>query len=304
MKNLNKLCSKLLTTAFLPVMGIDSFVAEQVGKKSALLPPAGLPHSLHMTSLHNARDLGGYTTADGKTVRTGRILRTGKLEDASTEDLRRLTEEFHLKAVFDLRSGFESRQAADPALPGVQEYILGMMPYGSFTYPLSVKGFRTFFKDIQKGIYITFMQNIYKDLILTERGQQDLSDCFHKMLPYIQNEQPILIHCTAGKDRTGIVSAILLSLLGVDNETIVQDYLLTNDYQKPYIQLITDFINSRLHSAWIARDFSFYFGVTGEHIRLALSNMEEGFGTAEEFCIAALHLTKQDVQDIKNTLLI
>lgn len=163
---------------------------------------SALPHSLGLSGVKNARDLGGYRTADGKTVKMGLLLRTAALSDATADDIKILTGKYHLTQVIDFRTNKGIRKNPDPKMSGVTETNLpihsgsGNLSYLNMVTDLdSISAFRQFFA-----------------ILLAHKNGA------------------VLFHCAAGKDRTGVASILLLSALNVDRNTILQDYLLSNKY--------------------------------------------------------------------------
>jgi protein-tyrosine phosphatase len=179
-----------------------------------------LPHVVSLQGGSNFRDLGGYRTADGRTVRRGSVFRSahlGTLTDADRLAIGRLG----VRTVVDLRGvgeaaetphrieGLGCRVVGAHIEPGVGEKIRGALADGSAN-PFVMMGFLTdHYRDYPRRCAPGF-----RTLFAT------MSDDDHR---------PLVFHCTAGKDRTGFASALLLTLLGVPWETVMEDYLRTND---------------------------------------------------------------------------
>ncbi|WP_194814273.1 tyrosine-protein phosphatase [Nocardia sp. XZ_19_385] len=191
-----------LAIAFGPVAG------------TALAAPASateFDRSLHLTGVQNGRDVGGYRTADGRLVRTGLVLRTGQLNNATPEDLAALG---NVRVVEDLRTVYERTIAPDRVPAGATERwvdVIGQAP------PQTMMTTLTGGDDLYRAFITapganTAFATVLRDIIDTEDGA-------------------VLFHCTAGKDRTGWTAAVLLTILGVDRDTVTQDYLLSNVYR-------------------------------------------------------------------------
>ncbi len=179
-----------------------------------------LPYVVALEGGSNFRDLGGYRTADGRTVRRGSVFRSahlGTLTDADRRSIGRLG----VRTVVDLRGvneaaetphrveGLGCRIVGAHIEPGVGEKIRGAVADGSAN-PFVMMGFLTdHYRDYPRRCAPGF-----RTLFAT------LSEDDHR---------PLVFHCTAGKDRTGFASALLLTLLGVPWETVMEDYLRTND---------------------------------------------------------------------------
>jgi protein-tyrosine phosphatase len=169
---------------------------------------------LRLASADNFRDVAGpgYATRDGGRVRQGVFYRSNEL---------RLTEADHgtlaslgLRAVLDLRSQPEIERHPDAEVPGAtwHNFDVSGIPMDA------VAGLR----DRQSAVVL--MDNVYRGFVDDERARAEFGALFRQLA----TGGPQLFHCTAGKDRTGWVAALLLHIAGVDDPTIESDYLLTN----------------------------------------------------------------------------
>lgn len=169
--------------------------------------------SLNLQGVVNARDAGGYRTADGRTVRTGLVYRTGELSKATDVDLADLSGRA-VKSVHDLRTGFEQQ------LMGVDR-----IPAGATAYHNDVIGQAP--PEVMAST-LTAGTDLYRAFITAPGANQAFADVLRDIA---HNEGAVLFHCTAGKDRTGWTSAVLLTILGVDRATVNYDYLLSNYFR-------------------------------------------------------------------------
>ena len=179
-----------------------------------------LPHVVPLSGGSNFRDLGGYRTADGRTVRRNAVFRSAHL-GGLTDDDRAALGRIGVRTIVDLRGvseaaetphaidGLRCRVVGAHIEPGVGERIRGAVADGSATPHLMMEFLTDHYRDYPRRCAPGF-----RTLFAT------LSDGTHR---------PLVFHCTAGKDRTGFASALLLSLLGVPWETVMEDYLRTNE---------------------------------------------------------------------------
>lgn len=179
-----------------------------------------LPFVVPLEGGSNFRDLGGYRTTDGRRVRRSAVFRSahlGTLTEADRVALRQLG----VRTIVDLRGvneaaetphlvdGVDCRIVGAHIEPGIGDKIRRAIEDGSATPFLMMRYLTEHYRDYPRRCTPGF-----RTLFAT------LSDGQHR---------PVVFHCTAGKDRTGFASALLLTLLGVPWETVMEDYLRTND---------------------------------------------------------------------------
>ena len=171
----------------------------------------------------NVRDLGGYATADGRTTRWGQVFRADALSALTPEDLDAIAG-LGLRAVFDLRRDTERERAPNVVLGGdVRSIVLAMggaAAEGPELMDQVMAGEITSIDD-------EFMIDVYADLLASHAV--DFATLLGSLVE--PDGLPALFHCTAGKDRTGLASAMLLSVLGVPEPVILDDYELSNRYR-------------------------------------------------------------------------
>ena len=156
----------------------------------------------------NARDLGGLPTMDGRTIRPGLLLRSGELAGITEPDAQTLTE-YPLRTVVDFRTDLEREQKPDRVLPGVQYVHCPIVQQAA------------------AGRERAFMCELYRSLVTQAFSIAHYRQFFALLLA--QTDGALLYHCTAGKDRVGVGTMLLLTALGVDWPVIVENYLITNE---------------------------------------------------------------------------
>ncbi len=171
-----------------------------------------------MKGTPNFRDFGGYDTEDGRRVKWGYLFRSGQMARLRDPDLN-LMDDLQLDLVCDFRRASEQESEPSRMPEGTKTQVVGVsITPGSFGNSIdsisSVKDMFEFMVDINKGFAL--------------EQQAQYSSMFKHMLSTGQGRT--LIHCTAGKDRTGFGAAIILLALGVPREQVMEDYLLTAEY--------------------------------------------------------------------------
>ena len=183
------------------------------------------PIVLPIKSVRNPRDIGGYVGSDGRKIRTHRLLRTGNISEITPADEQYLLD-YGLRTIIDLRSPAECKQNPDKELDNVEHYACPLSAEdntGGHGLDMS-KEFAEYRKDQYAGFKL--MCRRYHHHILSKSAKQS----FHHIIELIaeNDDGAILYHCSEGKDRTGLVTIIILYILGVDMEVIRQDYLYSN----------------------------------------------------------------------------
>lgn len=167
----------------------------------------------------NFRDLGGYMTADGQQVRWGKLFRTGAMSGLTDQDYQ-LLETLNIGTVVDFRTAPE-RNHEPTRWQNPQTEIL------SWDYTMEMGAFADIFRqpDLTPEKVEQAMAAQYPALL--EQQQPHYQAMFDRLL---SKDQGLVFNCTAGKDRTGIAAALILTALGVDRETVVEDFMLSEIY--------------------------------------------------------------------------
>jgi protein-tyrosine phosphatase len=167
----------------------------------------------------NFRDLGGYRADDGRQVRWGRIYRSGVMSDLTAADMDYLSS-LGIEVICDLRSNQERRSQPNPFLrteaPVVVATDYDMFALAGLMDATTTAEAISAFADA----YVQFTQAL----------APQYTDLFARL---VRRETPLAFNCSAGKDRTGMGAALILSVLGVPRETVVADYALTQIYAPP-----------------------------------------------------------------------
>ncbi len=182
---------------------------------------------VELDGCYNFRDLGGYRTSEGRRFRTGLVFRSDGLQHLSEPDLLKLRDEIGLGAVIDLRSSLEVEEAGCGAI--VDQATLHSLPLFPEAGGSRGEALANFKMPSDMGeLYYLMLMAAQKPIVEVVRLLAEF-------------DVPAVFHCAAGKDRTGVISALLLSLLGVPDETIILDYAFSRQN--------IDLINARLDSS-------------------------------------------------------
>jgi protein-tyrosine phosphatase len=173
---------------------------------------------LNLEGASNFRDVGGYPASDGRSVRWRKIFRSnhlGHLTDADIDIVR----ELGVRTAFDFR-GSEERTAAVCKVEEIEVHSLPIEP----TVVAALRA-RLQARALSSADALDIMRESYRGYV--RLNTHSFRELFAQIL---KDTAPLVIHCTAGKDRTGFACALVLHALGVPSEVISDDYLLTNRF--------------------------------------------------------------------------
>lgn len=169
----------------------------------------------------NFRDLGGYLGHEGRRVKWRQIYRSDHLASLHADDLKHI-EQLGVKRAFDFR-GVQESQAQSYNWPKITRHSLSIEP----TVVQRLQAQLVSGKPLTAADALEAMQTTYRDFVRSDSYR--FAQLFEHLL---EKPEPLVFHCTAGKDRTGLAAALILSALGVSEDDIWKDYLLTNQLYK------------------------------------------------------------------------
>ena len=182
----------------------------------------------------NLRDLGGIATADGSCIPHGLFLRSGKLSVLTRKQCARLCRAYNIRCVIDLRTGVEAAEFPDPLPDGVEYVSVPLFESATIgithetgSDPMAI--IRSLRRNPEKlKVMVPDFEELYRRMVADPWSRQQLDTVVAMLSENMRDGRCTLFHCTAGKDRTGVVSMALLRKFGVRDQDIVQDYLRTN----------------------------------------------------------------------------
>jgi protein-tyrosine phosphatase len=274
----------------------------------ALVPDHGDPlviatRSLHLTTAANFRDAGGYRTVDGKWVRMALAYRSNGLGHLTDDELVQL-DRLNIKVVCDLRTAEEIQRSPDRVPQGATDVsadvladdadlIRGMMSGGGAQ---NVKdGQQSPNARPQPAAHSrkALEQRIYRDFVRLPSAQNAYRSLLERLAD--PTELPTVFHCTAGKDRTGWAEAVFLTILGVPRSTIVQDYLLTNQFLRDdALKIVRQSMGPSAPSKTVANP---------EALKAAFDEVKRDYGTFGNYLSRGLHLSDATLAAIRRNFL-
>lgn len=271
-------------------------------------PGSVAAQTLNLTGVENARDLGGYVTEDGRKVKPGVLLRTAMLAGATETDIQTLTNTYHLKQVIDLRTTSEVSESPDPKIDGVTDTHLKILDESATADDKSAVMETKFSKSsrsvqelvdlIQNG---TIMDDMYTGVLTSQYMQQKFHEFFERLLA--NPDGAVLFHCKSGKDRTGEAAVLLLTALGVNRETCMQDFALTNDFKKTTIDSVVAQAKKITEDESVLNTVAGLVGVNPSYMEKVFDESEAQYGSMMGFIKQGIGLTDDEVQQLRDMYL-
>ncbi len=285
----------------LALAGFADVVPASAASLPQLEPGQSIGIALGISAAPNFRDVGGYVTADGLTVARGLVYRSGVFYPMSPEAMKQL-EPVGLKNVYDLRTTAEIQSKPDQIPPGAQRRHLNVLADSATAAPahldaLMVEPMKANAELGEGRIEAQFIGG-YREFITLPSARESYRVLFTSLAD--SRNLPAVFHCTGGKDRTGWATAALLTLLGVPRETVMQDYLRSNDYVLPQqAAVIESFVaGGGSRSIPVA-----IFGVKAEYLEAAFDEMETRYGGIEAYFSEGLGIDAATQTQLRNLFL-
>ena len=271
---------------------------------STLTPRGAEIRRLHLKKLPNTRDLGGLPTEDRRKIKKGKLIRSGKLYKLSKKTVDAL-KAIGVTTVLDLRILTEQEQHPDTLLDGVQYYHLPVLCTATPGITMEKSMRKLYLQESKKiktefGTADNYMSQMYRYILMSDEPQQYLKQALRLI---IENEGCIIWHCSSGKDRAGILALLVESLLGVNEQVIMDDYLASNRF------LRGKFFWRRVGLAISPFALNFkrilYGMMAGKsrYITDTTIKLKEQYGSVTEYCKQVLGVTDEDIEILKNKYL-
>lgn len=267
----------------------------------ALVPDRGAPlviadRGLHLGTAPNLRDIGGYRTTDGRWVKMGMIYRSDQLDRLSDSDLGAMGD-LGLALVADLRTASERSHEPDRLPAGAEHLLLDVVADSKG----SVGGdMRQAMATIAAGKGAEMLTEANRDFVSLNSARS----AYHTLLSRISAEGagPTLYHCTSGKDRTGWASAVILTLLGVPRETVMADYLASNDYLRAKNEATIAML-ARLPTPIARENLEPVLTVRAAYIEAAFAEVDKRYGSFDRYVREGIGLDDAAIDRLRTTLL-
>ena len=259
---------------------------------------------IKLKSLNNTRDLGGQVTVDGRKIKQGLLFRSGKLYKLS-RSVADILEGYGISTVIDLRLEIERNEKPDTILKNCvyENCPLVCTATPGITYESKMS--KTLVKEgkILTEKYSTpdnYMVEMYKNMVTDEQSLQALKKFFDILL---KAEGAVLFHCNSGKDRVGICSMLLESVLGVSDERIIANYMISRAFCR--LRFVTYRLGLIIAPCTMKFKRFLYCIMRTKKLYLqeTIKYLEEKYGSILDFCKNVLGLTDENVSVLKNKYL-
>ena len=226
------------------IFSIFALMIVSCKSKVAYTEPTLESQQIGITSVHNARQLGGYRIGN-KRVKADLLLRSARLSGLSAEDSALLADKYKVQRIYDFR-GEKEILAAPDIIPHGASHLALSLPFakeeGGSKFDVKTGDERDIVKMLlmyAKHPAVQAMCTSMYDMIFFEESSQEVyRQFFADLLALDPANGAVLWHCTQGKDRAGCASAMLLAALGAERDLIVADFTLSKHYYDPQIAQI------------------------------------------------------------------
>jgi protein-tyrosine phosphatase len=251
---------------------------------------------LPFSGAKNFRDLGGYQTVDGYTVRWNLLYRSDALHRLTNDDQRYLSA-LMLGWIIDFRAAHEKEEEPDrlPKDTDIRVVEIPILDASTRVWRESREELVKKLKKINPDQYL-FQTNIE----LAARFTPEMRQFIHQLLS--ADGRPVLFHCAAGKDRTGFAAAILLRILGVPQEVVMEDYLLTNQYFLPaywWNIKLAQLIQGKQFAAVVQG----FMEASPAYLRVAFEAIDHEYGSFKNYVRDGLKLSEKEIKYLKSLYL-
>jgi protein-tyrosine phosphatase len=243
---------------------------------------------LKFDSVINFRDIGGYRGHGRKTVSWRRVFRSGEFRNITRQDLERLIIELNVKSVIDLRSEYELKKNGKGLLSecDINYCNIAFMTDGGDPNA-----------DAKRYANLTNMGDFYVGLMRQKEFGRHIVEALEVIAD--PNNHPLVFHCAVGKDRTGLLATMLLSLLGVREADIIEDYTLSEPYMD---ELLEKLRKNPKEGEGVPPIPDYFWKASPESMKILLSTLRRDYGSVERY-LEDVGMASELPKQLKNVLL-
>lgn len=252
---------------------------------------------IELLGANNARNFVGLTNKDGLKIQNPLYIRSNGLSDLTPEDVATLKEQ-QLRRVIDLRTHSELREKPNVQIEGVEYIHIPLIDESALGITHDEETRR---KLEENPTYVLDLEAMYVQLVTNESAVSQMAKVFDVILS--ADEGATLWHCAAGKDRCGLVSALFLKLLDVDEKVIEEDYLLTNENSRPQADAIYEAVLKKTGDPDIAEHYRMLELADLAFMEAAVRAIEEKWVSVDHFIEKQLGISKEEAKNLQTRVL-
>ncbi|AHI56311.1 tyrosine/lipid phosphatase LipA [Listeria ivanovii] len=297
MKNWVKVTGPGILTATLLLGGCGNQSEERAEANAETTKSLQPGSQIKLEGAVNVRDLGGYKTTDGLIIKPHKLIRSAELVTLSDSDKKKLVNTYNLSHIVDFRTNSEVEAKPDPTMTNVD-----------YTHDSVMKdnGTSTSTQDLTASLATmdnpeTFLIEANKSFITDDTSIQAYKDFFNVLLS--NQDGSVLWHCTAGKDRAGFGTALVLSALGVEKETVIDDYMLSNKYRAAENKKAIAAVAAKTDNQKVVDGMTAVMEVRESYINAAFDEIDSKYGSMDNFFKDKLELTEVKQEQLKKMYL-
>lgn len=250
-----------------------------------------------IAAVPNMRDLGGWQTRDGGRVRSRLLYRSTELNRLQGDD-EVIFAGLGIRSIYDLRTEEERDEQPDWVPSGTEYVVCDVLKDSADAAPAQLLKVTSDPKAAEEmlggGKAVTLFESAYRKNVTIPSALAGYKRLFSDLSH--EEHRPALFHCTTGKDRTGWAAASMLMLLGVPDDVVMHEYLLTNEQLLPALKPVFDRFESMGGDPELLLPV---FGVRREYLEVALDEMRSRFGTIEGYFTDGLGLDGNTLQALR-----
>ncbi len=265
-----------------------------VGQQGSWPPPGA---GLGLATAPNLRDVGGWPTRDGGRVASGVLYRSTDLSRLAGPDVQAFAG-LGIRSVYDLRTPGERAAAPDVLPAGAQYHALDVLADSTMAVPANLMALLADPPAATAELTGTTVTRLFDSAYREIVGLPSARASFRRLFTDLAapDRRPALVHCTTGKDRTGWAAAALLGLLGVSDDDVLAEYLLTNDLLLPALEPMFDQFRAAGGDPAVLVPV---FGVDHAYLAAGLDEMTSRFQSFEGYFSEGLGMPADTIEALR-----
>lgn len=255
--------------------------------------------SIQLEKVRNVRDLGGIPVEGDRVVAPGLFFRGGALSEATPADAETLFGTLGIRCVVDVRCGWEREAKPDISAPGVENVHIPFFDQEKvgIEYTEPAAGTKVVGRDV--ACDPLHFYGALSNVLTAGQMRQAVQLVFGQALA----GNPVYIHCSGGKDRAGVLAVLILTVLGADQDAILEDYLLTNDSRdRHYDTEFKRFLRFADGDEELARTLTRAHRANPENLQVFYRSLDARYGGMEAFVVETLQIDRHYRARLKERL--